>query len=78
MNLKGKIPVTPYYFWPQNDAWKQLKIEIESKSWISNQEKTIILNYISEIMNYWKKSKTLQTSKDVVKRFQEIELIGIS
>lgn len=78
MNLKGKIPITAYYFWPQNDAWKQLKLEIDSKAWISEQEKITLLNCISELMNYWKKNKTLNSPKNVVKQFHEIEVIGVS
>ena len=78
VNLKEKIAITPYYFWPQNDAWKQLKLEIDSKSWISKQEKITILNYISELMNYWKKNKKLNNPQNVTKQFQQIELIGVS
>lgn len=78
MNLKGRKPVTPFYFWPQNDAWKQLKLDINSKSWISEQERVRIMNYTSELMNYWKKNKILKTPKDITKQFQEIDVIGVS
>lgn len=49
----GHSPLTPYFFWPRNDAWSQIKNELESKPWISKNEKIDILNEVAEAINCW-------------------------
>ena len=50
------IPLTSYYFWPRNDAWELIRLEINSKAWIPEEEKNSILNHITEILNKWRKN----------------------
>ena len=50
-------PLTNYHFWPKNEAWDQIRLEIESKPWITTGEKIKILNKTSEIFNYWQKGE---------------------
>lgn len=52
---KGNLPLTSYYFWPRNDAWEVIRLELDSKPWISEHEKELILQKITETSNDWKR-----------------------
>jgi 30S ribosomal protein 3 len=48
-------PITHYHFWPKNEAWDLIRLELDSKPWITPQDKMVILNKTSEIFNCWQK-----------------------
>jgi len=57
------IHLTNYYFWPRNDAWELIRLEINSKAWISNTDKISILNQITKILNKWTKNNESSKSE---------------
>nr|YP_010700500.1 putative ribosomal protein PSRP-3/Ycf65 [Strombomonas costata]WCH63632.1 putative ribosomal protein PSRP-3/Ycf65 [Strombomonas costata] len=53
------IPLTEFYFWPQKDAWEEMKLFLEKKSWVSQSDVIIILNQVTEVINYWQEKDNL-------------------
>lgn len=45
------IPLSPYYFWPREDAWEELKVMLECKPWISQKQVIVILTQATKIIN---------------------------
>ena len=47
------VPLTNYYFWPKNTTWELLNIDLNSKLWVPNSQKAVILNHITDILELW-------------------------
>ena len=69
-------PLTSYFFWPRNDAWEQLKTELESKPWISESDKIELLNQATEIINYWQENNKHISLSEIQNKFPEYIFSG--
>ena len=73
---QGYSPLSSYFFWPHNDAWTQIKKELESKPWISEIDQIELLNQTTIIINYWQENKKDKSIEEVMKLFPEMIFLG--
>ena len=69
-----EYPLTSYYFWPRIQAWEQLKLELDSKPGLTQQEKTRILDTAGGVMNYWLSYRNTKTAENLRKDFYDINV----
>ena len=70
---KQQYSLTPYYFWPKTEAWEQLKLELDSRLWLNEEEKAKILQVAGNVMNHWLLNRKTKTAQEFRKDFQGVE-----
>lgn len=71
-----RSPVTEYFFWPRKDAWEELKDSLETKPWIQERDKIILLNKTTEIINFWQDSEVKKTVDEARTQFPDCMFQG--
>jgi 30S ribosomal protein 3 len=69
------MPLTEFFFWPQKDAWEEMKFYLESKDWILQSESIYLLNQITEVINSWQQTSNKDFSK-LKEQFPDIIFVG--
>ncbi len=69
VNLDNQYSLTPYYFWPRTEAWEQIKLELDSKSWLTKDEKIKILKTTGDVMSYWLSNRNTKTASNLREDF---------
>lgn len=72
------IPLTEYFFWPQKDAWEDMKVYLEAEEWISQDNSIMLLNQITEIINYWQERENINKNglNDIKMKFSNCVFVG--
>ena len=60
--LNQSYSLTPYYFWPKTEALEQLKLELDSKLWLCQEDKVKILKLAGDVISYWFSNRDLKTA----------------
>lgn len=71
-------PITEFFFWPQCDAWEEMKVFLENKPWINQNDSVMLLNQVTEVINFWQEKNDVQ-KKDISnlkEKFPNVLFVG--
>jgi 30S ribosomal protein 3 len=78
VNLDNQYSLTPYYFWPRTEAWEQIKLELDSKPWLTKDEKIKILKTTGDVMSYWLSNRNTKTASNLREDFIGVEIVNLN
>ena len=67
-----------YYFWTKTEAWEQLKLELNSKTWLTQEEKIRTLKITRDVMEYWLSYRNTGTIENFKEDFQNSEILIVN
>ena len=76
--IKQSYPLTQYYFWTRTEAWDQLKLELDSKPWLSEKEKISTLNLATDIISHWRTNRNTDAVQKVANNFGEAVFVDLN
>ena len=76
--IEQSYPLTQYYFWPRTEAWDQLKLELDSKPWLSEKEKISTLNLATDIISHWRTNRNTDAVQKVANNFSEAVFVDLN
>lgn len=71
-------PLTEFFFWPQTDAWEEIRIYLENNTWIGENNSILLLNQVTEVINEWQ-DKSESSNNDLSslkKKFPNCLFVG--
>ncbi|CAL8468497.1 g8037 [Coccomyxa elongata] len=71
-----RSPLTEYFFWPRKDAWEELKSALESRPWVSERDKVLLLNKTTEVINFWQDEEKKHTLQEAQEKFPDCKFQG--
>lgn len=71
-----KSPLTEFFFWPRTDAWEELKACLESKPWVSERDRVLLLNQTTEVINFWQDEENKHTLEEAKEAFESCRFDG--
>ena len=69
LNESITVPITSFFFWPRENGWELLKMELQNKPWIKKEATIEILNGYTLIINYW--LSNVQKIEEITKLIQD-------
>lgn len=73
-----KSPLTEFFVWPLKDAWEELKVALESRPWVTERDRVILLNRLTEVINFWQEpGDEKPTIDDARNRFPDCSFSGV-